>query len=314
MVVELGKRRGAPLRGAGWARLRAARQRRRAGRGALRAESRWSMRRSRARSSSAARFRSSRCSAAPGFRIRYGDGDRGERRCLSSGDVERWLEQRRIFSARLLATNHDGLVLGKYVAAEKLASSLASGFAFADTCFGVDPGGEVALGWDWGGWRGEVTDIKLVPDPATLVEDPELPGLASVICDFTDVDGRRLPACYRGLLRALVERLAERGYSGLGRARGRVHGLRRADRDRPRAGLSRADAARRPDAGHVPDVALARDHRRSWTRSCAASRRLGIALGVVEQRDRPRAGRDQPGPGRTARDRRRRHPHEAGPA
>jgi glutamine synthetase len=32
-----------------------------------------------------------------------------------------------------------------------------------------------------------------------------------VICDFTDVEGRRLPACYRGLLRALVERLAERG-------------------------------------------------------------------------------------------------------
>ncbi len=128
-------------------------------------------------------------------------------------DVGHWLEQRRIFSARLLATNHDGLVLGKYVGAKKLASSLASGFAFADTCFGVDPGGEVALGWDWGGWRGEVTDIKLVPDPATLVEDPELPGLASVICDFTDVDGLRLPACYRGLVRALVERLAERGYS-----------------------------------------------------------------------------------------------------
>ena len=129
------------------------------------------------------------------------------------GDVARWVEQRRIFSARLLATNHDGLVLGKYVAAGKLASSLATGFTFADTCFGVDPGGDVALGWDWGGWRGEVTDIRLAPDPATLVEDPELPGLASVICDFTDLDGRRLPACYRGLLRGLVERLAERGYS-----------------------------------------------------------------------------------------------------
>lgn len=128
-------------------------------------------------------------------------------------EVAGWLEQRQIFSARLLATNHDGLVLGKYVAANKLASSLAAGFAFADTCFGVDPAGEVALGWDWGGWRGEVTDIRLVPDPATLVEDPALPGLASVICDYTDLEGRRLPACYRSLLRALVERLAERGHS-----------------------------------------------------------------------------------------------------
>jgi glutamine synthetase len=125
-------------------------------------------------------------------------------------DVGRWIEQHRIFSARLLATNHDGLVLGKHVAVGKLESSLATGFTFADTCFGVDPGGDVALGWDWGGWRGEVTDIRLVPDPATLVADPELPGLASVICDFTDLDGRRLPACYRGLVRALVGRLAER--------------------------------------------------------------------------------------------------------
>ena len=126
-----------------------------------------------------------------------------------------WLDDRRITSVRLLATNHDGLVLGKYVSAAKFASSVRNGFAVADTCFGVDPSGEVALGWDWGGWRGEVIDIKLVPDPATLREDPDQPGLASVICDFTDVDGRRLPACYRGLLRVLVERLAERGERAL---------------------------------------------------------------------------------------------------
>jgi glutamine synthetase len=125
--------------------------------------------------------------------------------------MEGWLDDRRISSVRLLATNHDGLVLGKYVSAPKFASSVEGGFAIADTCFGVDPGGEVALGWDWGGWRGEVIDIKLVPDPATLVEDPDQPGLASVICDFTDVRGKRLPACYRGLVGALAERLARRG-------------------------------------------------------------------------------------------------------
>lgn len=127
------------------------------------------------------------------------------------GDADAWLRQHAVTSARLLATNHDGLVLGKYVAAAKLASSIETGFTFADTCFGVDPGGDVALGWNWGGWRGEVTDIRLAPDPATLVEDPELPGLASVICEFTDLAGRRLPACYRGLLGVLTERLAERG-------------------------------------------------------------------------------------------------------
>ena len=130
-------------------------------------------------------------------------------------DIERWLDERGISSVRLLATNHDGLVLGKYVSASKFASSAHDGFRFADTCFGVDPGGEVALGWDWGGWRGEVIDINLKPDPATLVEDPEVSGLASVVCDYTDLDGERLPACYRGLLTELVRRLDERGCRAL---------------------------------------------------------------------------------------------------
>lgn len=128
-------------------------------------------------------------------------------------EIQAWLEDREISSVRLLATNHDGLVLGKYMAAAKFGASAEKGFTVADTCFGVDPGGEVALGWDWGGWRGEVTDIKLVPDTTTLVEDPELPGLASVICDFCRVDGSPLPACYRSLLTRLVERLGERGYT-----------------------------------------------------------------------------------------------------
>ncbi len=126
-------------------------------------------------------------------------------------ELQGWVDEHETSSVRLLATNHDGLVLGKYVAAPKFASSARNGFAFADTCFGVDPGGEVALGWNWGGWRGEVTDIKIIPDLATLAVDPELPGLASVVCDFTDVAGEPLPACYRSLLRGLAGRLGDRG-------------------------------------------------------------------------------------------------------
>lgn len=121
------------------------------------------------------------------------------------------LEAEQIRSVRLLATNHDGLVLGKHLSPEKLVSALEKGTPIADTAFGVDPSGEVALGWDWGGWRGEVTDIVLIPDPSTLLAEPELPGIASVICDFTDTQRRPLPACYRSLLKRMVARLAEQG-------------------------------------------------------------------------------------------------------
>ena len=130
-------------------------------------------------------------------------------------DAEAWLSANGISCVRLEATNHDGLVLGKYLSSSKFLSVLESGAVFADTSFGVDLGGEVALGWDWGDWRGEVRDIKVTPDLATLVRLPSREGWASVIGDFTDVDGGPLPACYRGLLKRMLARLDGLGYSAV---------------------------------------------------------------------------------------------------
>jgi len=129
------------------------------------------------------------------------------------GDIERWLSESEISCVRLVGTNHDGLMLGKYLSVPKFISTLDGGSVFADTCFGVDFSGDVAVGWDWGRWRGEVSDIKLVPDPSTLIADPSVEGWASVICDFTDLEDEALPACYRGLLKRMAARLAELGYT-----------------------------------------------------------------------------------------------------
>ena len=58
-------------------------------------------------------------------------------------EVERWLGEHGISCVRLEAINHDGLVLGKYLAPAKLLAALEKGSLFADTCFGVDSSGEV---------------------------------------------------------------------------------------------------------------------------------------------------------------------------
>jgi glutamine synthetase len=129
-----------------------------------------------------------------------------------AGGVEEWLRANEVSCVRLVATNHDGLVLGKHMSPPKFLSALERGSPIADTAFGVDLSGEVALGWDWGPWRGEVADIVLAPDPSTLILDPNLDGWASVICDFTDVDGNPLPPCCRGLLKRMVARLDALGY------------------------------------------------------------------------------------------------------
>jgi glutamine synthetase len=126
--------------------------------------------------------------------------------------VERRLADDGISCVRLVGTNHDGLILGKYLSPQKFLSTLDGGSVMADTAFGVDFSGEVAVGWDWGGWRGEVSDIRLVPDPATLTPDPVCEGWATAIGNFTNMDGEPLPACYRGLLERMNARLANLGY------------------------------------------------------------------------------------------------------
>ena len=101
-------------------------------------------------------------------------------------------------------------MLGKYLSAPKFLSVAERGTMLADTTFGVDFGGDVALGWDWGDWRGEVADIRAVPDLATLTARPGARRqLASVICDFAGLDGEPLPICPRGMLKRMIARLAE---------------------------------------------------------------------------------------------------------
>ena len=116
---------------------------------------------------------------------------------------------------RLLASNHDGLVLGKYLSVPKFLSVAERGTMLADTTFGVDFSGDVALGWDWGAWRGEVADIRALPDLQTLTPDPALPGLASVICDFAGLDGAPLPICPRGMLKRTIAHLDGHGLSAV---------------------------------------------------------------------------------------------------
>jgi glutamine synthetase len=130
-----------------------------------------------------------------------------------TGDVAAWLDAHGITQVRLQAVNHDGFLLGKYMAASKLLSAAEKGTVFSDVAFGIDATGEVSVGWDWGRWRGDVIDIKVMPDLETLIEDPALEGLASVMCEFTDMDGNPLPVCFRSLLRRLVADLADRGFT-----------------------------------------------------------------------------------------------------
>ncbi|QLY28825.1 glutamine synthetase [Nocardia huaxiensis] len=116
-----------------------------------------------------------------------------------------------VHTVRLEATNHEGCFLGKNVARKKFAASAGSGFAMADLLFGLDLGNAPTFGFPFPEWRGHVSDVQFRPDLSTLIEWE--PGLRSVIGDYWQADGSPIGICPRNLARALVERLATRGYT-----------------------------------------------------------------------------------------------------
>lgn len=113
-------------------------------------------------------------------------------------------------AVRLEATNHEGSLLGKNVSPAKFESGKESGFAFADILFAIDLNNEIVLGDAFPEWRGNLYDIAMVPDMATLVEWK--PGLDAVIGDYWLKDGTPVPICPRNLVKRLVARLAAVGY------------------------------------------------------------------------------------------------------
>jgi glutamine synthetase len=106
----------------------------------------------------------------------------------------------------------DGVLRGKYVSLDKLASALRSGFGFCDVIFGWDIADALYDLPSVTGWHTGFPDAVAVLDADTLRLSPWEPGTAALLCDFRDAVGAGHPACPRALLRAVRDRARERGY------------------------------------------------------------------------------------------------------
>lgn len=114
-------------------------------------------------------------------------------------------------AVRIEATNPEGCFLGKTVSPKKFHSGKDAGFPFADLLFGLDLGNAPIFGAPFPAWRGHLDDVYLRPDPSTLVQWE--PGVESVIGDYWLKDGTPVSLCPRNLVRKMVDRLAEHGYT-----------------------------------------------------------------------------------------------------
>jgi glutamine synthetase len=107
----------------------------------------------------------------------------------------------------------DGVLRGKYVHPDKLWHVLEDGLGFCDVIFGWDIADILYDNATVTGWSTGYPDTHARVDPASFRVLPWEPHTASLLLDFVLPDGTAHPACPRSLLKGVVQRAKERGYS-----------------------------------------------------------------------------------------------------
>jgi glutamine synthetase len=123
------------------------------------------------------------------------------------------LEQRAITKAKIGGFDIDGVLRGKYVSIDKLKSAIKGGFGFCDVIFGWDIADVLYDNAQVTGWHTGYPDAHAVLDLSTFRPIPWEPGVVAVLADFRDEHGGPHPACPRSLLRTVLARAEQMGYS-----------------------------------------------------------------------------------------------------
>src|SRR5215472_12673455 len=110
---------------------------------------------------------------------------------------------------RFLYVDHGGIIRGKAVSAEFLEERVASGIGHTVAMMAMsmlDSLQPVA-------GMGPVGEVRIKPDPSTLVALPYAPGAAAMLADLVQQDGTPWEACARTFLKQAIKALADEGYA-----------------------------------------------------------------------------------------------------
>lgn len=133
----------------------------------------------------------------------------GDPTSLRQDQVDRVLadiQSKNLSRAKIGGFDLDGILRGKYVSLDKFTSALNKGFGFCDVIFGWDVADALYDNAKVTGWDSGYPDVQAVLAPETFRTIPWEPGVAAMLCDFRDPQGRPHPACPRSLLKKVIER------------------------------------------------------------------------------------------------------------
>jgi glutamine synthetase len=127
----------------------------------------------------------------------------------SAAELKVYVETSALPYAKVGVFDIDGVLRGKYMARDKLISSLDKGFGFCDVVMGWDSRDQLLDNLTMTGWHTAYPDAeaRLLPETTRLI--PFENNMPLVLGEFT---GHMAAVCPRSLLRRIVERAATMGY------------------------------------------------------------------------------------------------------
>ncbi|MEX0750699.1 MAG: glutamine synthetase family protein, partial [Dehalococcoidia bacterium] len=135
---------------------------------------------------------------------------------MTRDDIARLIRDHGVETVKIGTPDMDGVYRGKRVSTKQfLAGCDGPGFAQCDVIFGWDIAEEVITGRKLalGSADTGFADVLLCPDLATFRIVPWEPATAAVICDVYDEHGDVVQQSPRAVLRRMVDRAAQLGYS-----------------------------------------------------------------------------------------------------
>ena len=130
-----------------------------------------------------------------------------------SEELRRDFNEKGIKKVKVGGFDVDGVLRGKYISLEKFWSALEQGFGFCDVIFGWDVADQLYDNARVTGWETGYPDALARIDASTFRILPDAPDTAHFIVDFYSQDGEPHPACPRNLLKSVINRASEAGYS-----------------------------------------------------------------------------------------------------
>jgi len=132
------------------------------------------------------------------------------REVVTAEDARQIVEERGLAYVKLGIVDLDGVLRGKYVAAEKFFSGLKSGIGFCDVILGWDVDDQAYDNVQMTGWHTGFPDASVRILPESCRELPLEPGMLFFLCEF---EGASEAICPRGILRQVIERAKGMGYA-----------------------------------------------------------------------------------------------------